>query len=255
MEKTIKKLMLCSAMAAGVAVVGPSLKAQESEGSAVAVEASVDIAAKYVWRGLLLTDDPVVQPSVTLSVGGLSLNIWGSIDTTDINEAGGENYRLQEVDYTLSYGFSVSEKLGMAVGIIHYDFPGTVFDSTREVFVSAGLDTFLSPSLAVYYDIDESDGLYINASVSHSVDLTERLALGLSAAVGWGDDKNNAFYFGPDKSGLADLALSASLDYAVSANLAMSFYLRYTEIIDSDLENAVRDSDVFNGGVNFTYSF
>ncbi len=259
MKETLKKMVV-----GGIAMVAlGTANGQAQEGSSsmpeFEFEASVDIAAKYVWRGFLLTDDPVIQPGFTVGMGGFAANIWGNIDTTDLNEDGDETYRIQEIDYTLSYGFSPSELVDLEVGFIHYAFPGTGLDSTSEVYASASLGVLLSPSLAVYYDIDESDGFYVNGSIGHTFALTECLGLSLGAGLGWGDDKNNEFYYGVDDSGVADLLLSGSLDYAVSENLSMSFYLGYSEIIDGDLEDAADalygDSDVFNGGVNFTYSF
>lgn len=253
MKETLKKMvvggMAMTALTAGSVRTQAAMPEFE-------FEASVDVAAKYVWRGFLLTDDPVIQPGFTVSSGGLAFNVWGNIDTTDINEGSpDEDYRIQEIDYTLSYGFSPSDGVDMEVGVIRYDFPGTAFDSTTEVYVSASLDVLLAPTLAVYYDIDESDGVYVNGSIGHTFALSEDLGLSLGASLGWGDDDNNDFYYGVDDSGIADLMLSGSLDYAVSENFGISFYLGYSEIIDSDLEDALADSDVFNGGLNFTYSF
>jgi uncharacterized protein (TIGR02001 family) len=253
MKETLKKMVVGSL--AMVALTAGHVQAQSSMPE-FEFEASVDVAAKYVWRGFLLTDDPVIQPGFTVSSGGFAFNIWGNIDTTDINEGDvDEDYRIQEVDYTLSYGFSPSDSVDMEVGIIRYDFPGTPFDSTTEVYASATWNVLLAPTLTVYYDIDESDGLYVNGSIGHTFELTEALGLSLGAGLGWGDEDNNDFYYGVSESGVADLMLSGSLDYAVNDNFSISFYLGYSEIIDSDLEDARADSDVFNGGINFTYSF
>jgi hypothetical protein len=209
-----------------------------------------------VWRGQLLTDEPVIQPYVEVSSGGFSLNVWGSIDTTDTNEVGDETYRIQEVDYTLSYGATVTEGLDMEGGVIYYDFPGTGFDATQEAYVSACLsDVLLAPSLTVYYDFDEVEGVYANAGIGHAFELNEKLSLSLSGSLGWGDEDYNMGYFGVDDSGLNDFSVSSSLDYEVNDVFSMSFFLAHSELVDGDVEDAVNDSGVTTGGVGFYFSY
>ena len=62
-------------------------------------------ASKYVWRGLLVNDEFVLQPSVGITFGGFNANIWSSVDLTDYGaESGaynGRKFDLQEVDYTV----------------------------------------------------------------------------------------------------------------------------------------------------------
>lgn len=243
----------------------------------VSLELGADIVSKYVWRGQLLTDDPVVQPSATVSFAGLSLNVWGSVDSTDINEKGddptGPEYRLQEADYTLSYALSPVDGLDLEAGLIYYDFPGTGLYGTNEVYVSIALsDLPLSPTLAAYHDFDElNDAVYANFSVSHTVELAEKLGLSLGAAVGWGDtDYHDAYFTYEDEvdptqsisareSGFSDLSLSASLECAVNENFGLTLCVGYSEILGDQVESAADmtygDSDLLIVGVGTTFSF
>ena len=53
----------------------------------------VDFLNQYVWRGYALSDahkGMVIQPSVTASYRGFSLNVWGNFDTVNKNPAGPE---------------------------------------------------------------------------------------------------------------------------------------------------------------------
>ncbi len=254
MSNELKKQLKVWSVAAlvGAGLLGGA-SAVQAEG--VGVEVGTDIVSKYIWRGQLLTDDPVLQPSVTLSYGNFAFNAWGSIDMTDINEDGTSTYNMQEVDYTLSYGFAPCEGVDMEVGVIIYDFPGTAFKTTEEVYASVSLSSLpLSPTLSVNYDYDEVDGYYANLSVGHSFELTEKLGLSLGAGLGWGNSGYNDAYFGVDSGQVNDLALSASLDYAVNDNFAISGYLGYSELVDSDIEGATDSSEII-GGVNFTFAF
>lgn len=258
----MKQTILKTALIVTMTLTSPLLLQAQTD---LSYGAGADIVSEYVWRGQLLTDEPVIQPYVEVSSGGLCLNIWSSIDTTDTNEVGNETYRIQEVDYTLSYGGTVTEGLDMEGGVIYYDFPGTGFDATQEAYVSASLsDILLTPSLTVYYDFDEVEGIYANAGIGHAFELSERLSLSLSGSLGWGDKDYNMGYFTVDDSGLNDtvddsglndLAISTSLDYEVNETFSMSFFLAHSELVDGDVEDAVNDSGITTGGIGFYFSY
>lgn len=242
--------MTCIAMLGGSA----TLRAQDPV--PIDVGAGVDLVSDYVWRGQLLTDDPVIQPYVEAGISGLTLNIWGSIDTTDINETGNEDYRVQEVDYSLGYGYSPTEGLDLSLGAILYDFPGTAFNATTELYLGASLSSIpLAPSATVYYDVDEVEGMYASFGVGHSFGLSEQLSLSLGLSLGWGDSAYNDAYFGVDEGALNDLAVSVSLDYAVSETFSLSTYAGFSELVGSDIEDAVADSDILSAGVGFYFAF
>ena len=61
----------------------------------------------------------------------------------------------------------------------HPDIPNRTDGDTREVFIAMGLDVMLSPTLTLYYDVDEVNGFYGNFALGHEIALTEQLALGL----------------------------------------------------------------------------
>jgi len=116
----------------------------------------LDFSSRYIWRGFDLNpqNKPVLQPSITYSFGdsGLAVNVWGSFSF--------ENKELNELDLTLSYDFSISEKLSLSIGFIHYGwYFGEVFsfedDTTQELFVSVGFPKILfSPNISLYYDLN-----------------------------------------------------------------------------------------------------
>jgi len=248
MLKTLKTL-------AATAVILGSIGAA-SANELFSTELSIDMLSKYVWRGQLLTDEPVFQAGLTLSRGGWSANIWGSFDITDINEDN-QTWRLQEVDYTLSYGFTAMDGLDLEAGVIHYTFPGTSFDSTTEVYGSATLSNIpLSPSLSVFYDVDEVEGFYVVAGIGHDFAVTDQLSLGISAALGWGDKDYNDGYFGLKRNAFNDASVTVSVDYTVNDHFSIGAYLTYSSMIDSKIDSSLgSDAQLTYGGVNFTFAF
>ena len=156
LERSVAIVAAAMALSAGVTVGVAAEKTLP-----VDLKIGADAVSKYVWRGQLLTDDPVFQPTATVSYKGLSLNLWGSLDMTDIHETSGHIWRLQELDYTLAYAYSPLDGLDLQAGATAYTFPGTTFASTTEVYASAALSkVLLAPTLTVYRDIDEADSWY-----------------------------------------------------------------------------------------------
>lgn len=283
MMRKLNRSVRRAALLAGCCGVLAALAARGEEAAPAgglekpSVSLSLDYANKYVWRGLVSNNDPVLQPSLTVGWYGFSANVWGNVDTTDYGKdayGADREWKFSEIDYTLSYGYTFAKdkynlptSLAVNGGIVKYTFDGTSLEDTTEVFVGAGLpDVFLAPSLTAYFDIDESRGVYLSGSVSHTISLVKRgeadaLSLILGASLGWGDKQNNEFYYGGTyQDGLADAGVSATLKWSVTDNFAVSPYVKYTDIVTKSLRD-VRDdqpdmsSEQLVVGINATYSF
>ena len=162
------------------------------------VGADLGLFSSYVWRGLTLTNKPVAQPDVyvTIPVGNASVTGggWANIDLgkydngSDISESGGTSaFNFAEFDPWLEVGIPVG-KATLTPGVTAYIYPnsaGLTSDfNTVEVYVKAALDAPLSPKLNVYYDVDKVKGLYAEGSISHSLAASEKVSVNLGALVG-----------------------------------------------------------------------
>lgn len=126
----------------------PPAFAQEEGPSA---ELSVSLLSAYIWRGQELSKSSiVVEPSMTVSYKGFSVNMWGNQDTdpyATTNDDMKSNWN--ETDFTLSYGrqFGI---LSAELGWIYYGLDNA--DDTQELYLSLGADVLLSPTLTIYRD-------------------------------------------------------------------------------------------------------
>ena len=239
-----------------------------------AAEASLDLPVNsaYVWRGQVLNDEPVFEPSLTVSTEyGLTLNTWANFNLTDSLGKESEN-NFNEVDLTVSYDIPV-EVVDLTVGAAEYTYPnqtaadeeGTAFalPSTREAFVSVGKEALLlSPSATLYYDFEAVDAFYGVVSVGHGFEATKELSFDITVSIGAGDSDYNAYYFGVDDSALNDGTAKLGASYAFSESLTVSAYAMYTYLLDSDIRDAAKDNDVYfnkgdilSGGVSLGYGF
>jgi outer membrane scaffolding protein for murein synthesis (MipA/OmpV family) len=243
-----------------------------------AAEANLDLPVNsaYVWRGQVLNDEAVFQPSLTASAdNGLSFNAWSSFNLTDSLGKGLER-EFSEVDLLGSYDVPV-KVVDLTIGAVEYLFPnqtlvtenedGTTSSasvpSTREAFVTVGKeDLLLSPSASVYYDFGQVNGYYGMVSVSQGYEVTKELALSATLSVGAGNSDYNQTYFGVDDTALNDGNAKLGASYAFNESLTVSAYAMYTYLLDSDIRDAAKSNDVYfnkgdilSGGVSLGYGF
>jgi len=172
-----------------------------------AVAPQVDLVSRYVWRGFdLLPDNHMaIQPSLTVDLGksGFSINVWSSFALA--NRA--DFKYSDEIDLTLSYDFPVPEGWELSLGICHYGYwfaqDFSFKDSTtQEIFATVSrTDLPLSPTLALYYDINLGSGLYVTLGGSHELKVSEKVSMELGGLVGF----NSRQYI--DKTGFSDIDL------------------------------------------------
>ncbi|MCY3969087.1 MAG: MltA-interacting MipA family protein [Acidobacteria bacterium] len=203
---------------------------------------ALDFASAYVWRGITFTDGAVWQPSVTASNdSGFAINVWGNLDLDDANDMSAE---FNEIDLTASYGFG-TDAVSAEVGFIEYLFPNTAFAGTREVYLTLGLDITASPSLSVYYDIDEVKDFYANFGVSFGGDVSDAMAWSVDVSAGWAGDDFAAAY-GGTSGGMYD----GNVTFGLSGG-AWSAFVSYVDALDDD---ALPEQPVdFLAGIGFSF--
>ena len=247
----MRKAILCvlvGGLALGGVFTGERALAQDG----VSCDAEAAVVSRYVWRGLVLTDDPALQPGFTVTWRNFSFNFWGNLDIGDANDNAGE---FNETDLTFTYGLELG-KLTLSAGVLHYDFPNTVYGDTTELFVTASLDVPASPSLGVWVDINESDGAYASLGLSHVLSLPGDMKLELALSLGYGSPNNNEFYFGGvNETALTDIALTATLSRDLAESVGLSAALAWTSLLDDDVRAANTDDDNVVGSVAVSWSF
>lgn len=215
--------------------------------------ASVDVMSNYVWRGLKSTPNMAVQPSVGITYGAFSTNLWANYDA--------KTEKHTETDLTLDYGMTF-DKISVNAGYIYYALEG--LNDTQEFYIAAGYSTLLKPKLTLYYDFDEGEGAFIVASVAHSFEITKDIALNLGASASY--NINNKIMGSPDgvKSDFSNFyngELTASAGIPIAKNITLTPKLAYSFALSNDAKEAIKginfgdSSSVLYGGVNLTLSF
>ncbi len=228
------------------------------ESSHMSMELDVTYDGKYIWRGINTVDGDVLQPSGTVSYGGLSFNIWANMDLDNVNGQSGD---FTEVDLTLDYTWSM-DPVDVSVGGIYYTFPHSgQAPSTIEMYVGAEYDAPLSPSLTWYYDTKEADGSYLSLDVGHSFDniwrAGEDVSVGasLDASVAYGSSNFNDYYYGTDSNGFTDALFTLSFPVSMPHDFSLTPAIKYSTLLDSDIRNNMSDEDNLWAGITVSYGF
>lgn len=178
--------------AASFLPVAPAL-AQDGEeaDSPITVSGSVGVVTDYRFRGVSLSGgDPALQGGVTLThESGFYAGAWGS----SIDDGGSDVYGDLELDLFAGWSGSLSEAVGLDVGLLYYAYPTNASGVDAEYFEPyATLSSTLGPvqaKLGVAYAWEQdslggADNLYVFTKLSAGIPGTP---LTLNAGLGYTD--------------------------------------------------------------------
>lgn len=253
-------------------------KKEEPKQEEEKVTGSVALGAysRYIFRGYELSSGSVVlQPSITVSYKGFSINYWGNIDTKEkatqnfIPDRPGKK-SFNESDLTLSYTHSFGP-LSLTGGYIYY---GTKYaDETEELFLSASYDIISKPTITIYRDITAYPSTYFNLSFSHSFEIFKDITLDLAASFGYLMGSSNYWrtyesstgdYTGKKYNTLHDGKVQVGVTIPLMKNLTIQPVVQYWFPLSSKAKRIVDGNpynpnghldDTWVGGINITFSF
>lgn len=244
---------------------------------------SLSALSGYVWRGYELSrNSVVVQPSMTIGYKGFTANIWGNLDTKPY-AAGDASYpsAWNETDLTFSYSKSLGP-VTLGGGYIYYSLASLNRDlpdrnDSQELFVTASLDTLLTPTLTIYKEIDHYRNWYFLLGISHVFALGETVSLKLAATASYLLSTDEATYPKFDGDAVAtqekfsnfhDGTVSASLPIKVTDRITLTPALSYIFPLSGAAKDEMkgfglkgtalpseRDSAFLVGGLTASFSF
>jgi hypothetical protein len=215
--------------AATILLVCASTAAHAQQQERISTTITLDLASKYVWHGVNLVNDWVVQPGVSFSSRGLTLSLWGSMEATAWNRP---NYprnpcgRFTDLEESLEYG-----KDNWKVGINDVHCPGTGAARYREWYAGLSAEQMWgAPELTVYTSGSSRTGTYAVLGLSHSLG-REGKSLDLGAEITYGDKPFNDYLYGRPRAGFSDLHLSAGTALSLSKGWSLTPSLHYSRIL------------------------
>ncbi|MBI2408897.1 MAG: hypothetical protein HYV19_11395 [Gemmatimonadetes bacterium] len=209
-------------------------------GAQVTLSGDASLRSEYQARGLTTTNRPVVQSTARLSsiLRGVELaaSLWASVEggrysnpAYHISENGGAGVRVAEWNFVGEATVPLG-RVRVTPGVLSYVFPnrtGTTSESnTVELFVTAEVNTPLSPTLSLWRDIHAVRGTYGELGVTHDVGPLSFAAIaGLNWSQSVGDGGALGYY---ERRGLTHTEWSVATAWQVGTlNVSPSAHLVY----------------------------
>jgi len=244
--------------------MGLTISAAQAED--IDVSGDIGVYSQYVWRGVEQTvNSTAVQGDLGVSKGGFSASVWFS----NTYPAGAPQYAGKDVvefDWTVDYSSDIGDTgLGYSVGGIGYTYLYDSASNFPELYAGLSADTFLAPSLTLYYNVADSQNkaylagdMWIDLGVSESVagfDVSGTVSYAI-----WKNDVTNRPVGAVDtfKDGLSLATIGISKDVDV-AGVTMTPSLTYTIPLAKKMADGERYiyglavKSEFIAGVNFSY--
>jgi uncharacterized protein (TIGR02001 family) len=260
MKKLVYSLMLALGLLAQTALLPGLALAEDKPAEDKPPEWKVDAAAafntKYIWRGIMQVNDPVLQPSMNINKGGFTFNVWGSYDLTDKNN---HKNKFTEIDLTAEYAFTFGD-FSIPVGVINYQFPNTTFKSTTELYAGVSYNWLITPTLKVYQDIEQAHGEYVNLSLAYAYDLPAvckdvTWQLAASVAGGWASKDDNKYYWGVDSDAFTDSQLTIGVPVKIKEFITLTPAFNQVWLLDSKIKDAAGYDSKSYWGLTLSISF
>jgi hypothetical protein len=211
----------------------------------------VAVTSKYVWRGLVVDNEPGLETTFKLSARGFTLGFWGNLELTGWNDPNYERPgrgRFREIDTTLEYA-----RDAWWVGVGDYQFPGTGFERWQEFYAGYGWEEVCgSPWVSVAWG--EDSGTSATLGLSHTFMAGGR-SFDAGLEVSWSDRKAGTFLFGHEGSGFTDAVLSVGTTIEAGRGWVFEPRIYASTLLNSHiLEGEPRRSNVWVS-LGFRYSF
>lgn len=243
-------LMLC--LASVVVQTASAAEVEGNEESEPAVSIQMDFFSRYVWRGLAWSEGPVLQPSLTVTMGDSSVTGWANVG---LDRRDGSS--LNEVDLLLSYEAS-SGKLGLEGCLQFFAYPNqSDSPATGEAVLSL---YYPLGSLAACFShaadfVHYRGSHYTELGLSYTHALDTRTSIDVAVGVSAGSRKFNEVYAGVAKSAWNVASLQLALTREIRDCWCVSTSVSLTELLDTALRASGADRSLSVIGIGLCASF
>jgi hypothetical protein len=218
-----------------------------SQPSPLSYGAEVDVASRYVLRGLVWSKYPVLQPSARVSEYGATLGVAGS---AYMGSEPGIDYSFSELDLSGRYDLTLgAATISPTVGA--YLYPHST--STAEVGATVTYDLSVVALMTHQFIdvIDNAGGYFADVGVARGQPLGSRVRLDAAASLAWCSGSYGRYYIEDTISGMHWNAAQLDSSLTFTATPALYFRLHGTasRMLETHLRHLGPEENIFSGGV------
>jgi hypothetical protein len=216
--------------------------------------AEMDFNSRYVWRGLLLDDGPVGQPSAWISAFGFTLTAWSNVAMTDASGVAGLNSGGLILAYDRDW-----EKLRLEAALDAYmgrmssdiESRNTMEGSLKLSYPAGPLRIFTTQA----FDVLAYRGSYFGeAGLEYAKQITKSTEFTISGRSGWASSKFNDVYIGVNKSAFNFVGVEGSLTYYLGRRMYFRPHVEFSSITDRILRGQLAPANIVSFGLAFGFT-
>jgi hypothetical protein len=216
--------------------------------------AEMDFNSRNVWRGLLLEEGPVMQPSAWISAFGFTLTAYSNVAMTSASGGAG----LKATGLTLTYDRDW-EKLKLEAALDAYmgrqssdiEAQNTMEGSLKLSYPAGPLRIFTTHA----FDVLAYRGSYFGeAGLEYERQVTNNTEFRISVRSGWASAKFNDVYIGVNKSAFNLVGVEGSLTHYLGPRLYFRPHIEFSSITDRRLRGQLAPADIVTFGLAFGFS-
>jgi hypothetical protein len=216
--------------------------------------AEMDFNSSYVWRGILLHDGRVWQPSAWISASRFTLTAWSNVAMTNRSGGGG----LQSGGLTLTYDrdwkkLKIESALDAYTGQQAPDIEArnTMEGSLKLSYPAGPLRIFTTHS----FDVLAYRGSYFGeAGLEYERQITKSAELTISVRSGWASARFNDVYICVNKSAFNLVGVEGSLTYNLGPRMYIRPHIQFSSITDRRLREQLAPANIVSFGLAFGFS-
>jgi hypothetical protein len=212
------------------------------------IGAEFGFASGYLDRGVIRTNEPVIQPGLTIGLpagsGGITLGLWATVQPVGYSSSeyfsmapGEKSPNVTEIRPSLELSQPIGQA-SFAFKATFQMFPNTIGltkdANTLDLASTLALGRLpFEPALTVAYDLGAISGPYLEGRLRQTVKLTKGAAMSVTGRAGWAIeqqvDSAPAAFSPYHRNGFTHLDLTVGANLGV-AGASITPYLTYTYV-------------------------
>ena len=224
-----------------------------SSSSPVSYGLYVDFNTLYVWRGFAFSKANVLQPSVSVTIYNVNLNLWGNFDSQP--ERSGRYFN--EYDISVSLPFSLW-KFDVEPSFQYFAYPHSEeLKSTIELGVKI---SYPVKDFTIYnsdnFDVKSYPGSYYGElGLGYEKQFKKDFSFGFASGFGWSTAKFNDAYAGVNKAALNAVFLNMFCNYKPDEHFSFKPRVELCTILDKQVREASGNNYILNFGISLSEEF
>jgi hypothetical protein len=216
--------------------------------------AEMDFNSDNVWRGILLDNGPVWQPSAWISASGFTLAAWSNLAMSSASGGAG----LKTAGMILTYERDW-EKLKIEAALDAYTGQQSLEFESRNTMEGSLKLSYPAGPLRIFtthaFDVWAYRGSYFGeGGLEYERRIAESAEFKISIRSGWASAKFNDVYIGVAKSAFNFIGAEGSLTYHLGRRMYIRPHIEFSSITDRRLREQLAPANIVKFGLAFGWS-